>query len=120
MERMTAEPQKARLMTVLMQAWAGMALVEQAALASSNRDFPENLIISTSIAARLFTEEIGMGAIRAVEQSLGLQHFAADAQPGRMARDLSVYLRQAARDAFLQRAAEFSLGQEGNVWGVFE
>lgn len=118
--RMQAEQQRARLMSVLMQAWAGMALVERAAMASTNSDIAEDLVVSTSIAARLFTEQVGLASISAVEQSLGLQHFTATSQTGRMARDLSVYLRQAARDAFLQRAAEFALVQEDNVWGVFE
>lgn len=120
MERMQAEQQKVRLGTVLMRAWAGMALVERAALATANRDLPAEQIVSMSISSRLFTEEVGLAAITAVEQSLGLQHFAQGSQTGRMARDLSVYLRQAARDAFVQRAAEFALGQEGKSWGVFE
>ncbi|WP_324753269.1 acyl-CoA dehydrogenase [Roseovarius sp. Pro17] len=119
MDRMQAEPQKARLMPVLMRAWAGSALVERAALATIDTELATEQIVSTSISARLLTEEIALDAIRAVEQSIGLQHFAAGSQTGRMARDLAVYLRQAARDAFQQRASEHALGREGNAWGVF-
>ena len=119
MGRMQAEQQKARLMTVLARAWAGIALVERAAVAASDRNLEPEQIVSSSIAARLFTEEVGLDAIRAVEQSLGLQHFQAGAETGRMSRDLSVYLRQAARDAFLQRLAEFALENERNAWGMF-
>lgn len=118
MGRMQAEQQKARLMTVLARAWAGISLVERAAAAASDCNLEPEQIVSTSIAARLFTEEVGLDAIRAVEQSLGLQHFQARAETGRMSRDLSVYLRQAARDAFLQRSADLALGNGGNAWGV--
>lgn len=117
--RMQAEMQKARLMTVLMRVWAGMALVERAAIAAADPDHAPDEVVSLSIAARLFTEEVGLDAIRAVEQSLGLRHFAADSDTGRAARDLSVYLRQVARDAFLQRAADEALCQHGRIWGFF-
>jgi len=114
-----AAAQKARLMSVLMQGWAGMALVERAAEAAADRHIAQDDIVATSIAARLFTEEVGLDAIRAVEQRIGLRHFEAGSGTGRMARDLSVYLRQAARDAFLQRAAQTALGEDGRAWGVF-
>ncbi|OSP54402.1 hypothetical protein BV911_12905 [Pseudoruegeria sp. SK021] len=120
MDRMQAEAQKARLMSVLTRVWAGMALVERAAVAASEPDRSADQIVSTSISARLFTEEVALDAIRAVEQSLGLVHFTGTSETGRRARDLSVYLRQAARDAFLQRAAEVALGQDAALWGVFE
>ena len=119
-DRLQAEAQKARLMTVLNRAWAGMALVERAAMASVSEEIPPDDIVATSIAARLFTEELGLDAIRAVEQSIGLRHFATTSETGRMARDLSVYLRQAARDAFLMRAADVALVPDGRIWGVFE
>ncbi|MFW8637552.1 hypothetical protein [Cribrihabitans pelagius] len=105
-------------MTVLMRAWAGAALTERAAQASSDPHTPAEDIVAASIAARLTTEETGLDAIRAVEQSIGLCHFETGTGTGRMARDLAVYLRQAARDAFLQRAARHTLGQEGQAWGV--
>lgn len=117
--RMDAEAQKSRLMGVLMRAWAGMALTERAAEAAAHRHIAQDDIVATSIAARLFTEEVGLDAIRAVEQSIGLRHFAAGSETGRTARDLAVYLRQAARDAFLQRAAHTALGEDGRIWGVF-
>ncbi len=119
MDRMQAEAQQTRLMTVLMRAWAGMALTERAAQATSAEDVSSEDIVVTSIAARLFTEEVGLDAIRAVEQSIGLRHFEAGSETGRMARDLSVYLRQAARDAFLQRAAQTAVGANGRIRGVF-
>ncbi|MGK7753086.1 MULTISPECIES: acyl-CoA dehydrogenase [unclassified Roseovarius] len=118
-ERMDAEAQKARLMDVLMRAWAGMAMTERAAAASADHFVAQDDIVATSIAARLYTEEVGLDAIRAVEQSIGLQHFEVGSETGRMARDLSVYLRQVARDAFLQRAAQTALGNDGRIWGVF-
>ncbi|PVA11019.1 acyl-CoA dehydrogenase [Pelagivirga sediminicola] len=118
--RMDAEAQKTRLMGVLMRIWAGMALTERAAEAADDRHIARESIVATSIAARLFTEEVGLDAIRAVEQSIGLRHFDAGSETGRVARDLSVYLRQAARDAFLQRAAQTALGEDGRIWGVFE
>lgn len=115
--RMEAEAQQARLMAVLMRAWAGAALAERAAQASGDTSLEAEQIVTTSIAARLFTEDVGLDAIRAVEQSVGLRHFESGSETGRMARDLAVYLRQAARDAFLQRAARQALGQEGRAWG---
>lgn len=119
MGRLEAEAQLARLMPVLMQAWAGIALVERAALAGAD-DLDNETIVSTSIAARLFTEEVALDAIKAVEQSLGLQHFVQTSETGRMARDLSVYLRQVARDAFLQRAARHAFADAETTWGVFK
>lgn len=112
MGRMQAEAQQARLMAVLTRAWAGAALAERAALASVDTSLEAEQIVATSIAARIFTEEVGLDAIRAVEQSIGLRHFEAGSDTGRMARDLAVYLRQAARDAFLQRAARQALGRK--------
>ncbi|MCQ0093967.1 acyl-CoA dehydrogenase [Roseovarius sp. M141] len=117
--RMNAEAQQSRLISVLMRVWAGMALTERAADATIDREIAPEDIVATSIAARLFTEEVGLDAIRAVEQSIGLRHFEAGSETGRMARDLAVYLRQAARDAFLQRAARTAVGEDGRIWGVF-
>lgn len=116
--RMQAEAQQARLMSVLMRAWAGAALTERAAQAAGE-DIAAEQAVALSIAARLTTEEIALDSIRAVEQSIGLRHFDTASETGRMARDLAVYLRQAARDAFLQRAARHALGQDGQAWGVF-
>ncbi|MEB8386745.1 acyl-CoA dehydrogenase [Rhodobacteraceae bacterium KMM 6894] len=118
-ERMQAEAQKARLMSALMRGWAGIALTERAAQAVIDPDLLPEDIVAASITARLFTEEVALDAIRAVEQSIGLRHFEVASETGRMARDLSVYLRQAARDAFMQRAAQTALGAPGGVWGVF-
>ncbi|MEX3317123.1 acyl-CoA dehydrogenase [Sulfitobacter sp. PS-8MA] len=119
-DRLEAEAQKTRLMQVLMRVWAGMAMAERAATAAQCDSLDPERIVATSIAARLFTEEVGLEAISAVEQSLGLRHFTQSAETGRMARDLSVYLRQAARDAFLQRAAGQALAEDEGFWGVFK
>lgn len=119
MDRLDAEAQLARLMQVLMRVWAGMALVERAALASTG-DAGAETIVSNSIAARIYTEEVALETITAVEQSLGLRHFTAASETGRMARDLSVYLRQAARDALLQRTARHALSSGETIWGVFK
>lgn len=118
-DRMHAEAQQTRMMTALMRAWAGMVLTERSAQATTETGILPEDIVTSSIAARLFTEEVGLNAIRVVEQSIGLRHFEAGSQTGRMARDLSVYLRQAARDAFLQRAAQTTLGEPGKIWGMF-
>lgn len=118
--RMQAEAQKTRLMSVLMRVWAGVALTERAAAATGDREIAPDDIVATSIAARLFTEEVALEAVRAVEQSIGLRHFENNSETGRRARDLSVYLRQAGRDAFLQRAAQTALGSGDRIWGVFE
>lgn len=116
MGRLEAEAQKTRLMTALTRVWGGMALVERAARrAADPRPDPEE-VVTTSIAARLLTEEIGQEAIRVAEQCLGLAHFDAAADSGRMARDLAVYMRQAARDAFLMRAAATAFGRDGRLW----
>ena len=60
--------------------------------------------LQLSILARLETEEIGQAAIAAIERGIGLQHFDEVSDTGRIARDLAVYMRQVARDAFAQRA----------------
>lgn len=117
--RIHAEAQTARLMAIVMRAWAGMSVVERVAKASVRPGHSTERIVSLSISARLLTEEISLDAIRAVEQSLGLRHFAAGSETGRIARDLSVYTRQAARDAFLQRAGTHALGQDDAIWGIF-
>lgn len=117
--RMGADAQKTRLMSVLMRIWAAIALTERAAKAANDPHIAQDDIVATSISARLLTEEVGLDAIRAVEQSIGLRHFEAGSETGRIARDLSVYLRQAARDAFLQRAAQTALGEDGRIWGAF-
>ncbi|WCR10682.1 acyl-CoA dehydrogenase [Paracoccus stylophorae] len=116
--RLAAEAQKTRLMTALMRVWAGMALTERAAVAASDPAIAAEDAVSLSISARLFTEEAALAAIHAVEQSLGLRHFAQGSPTGRMARDLSVYLRQAARDALLQQAADHVLGRDGGIGGL--
>ena len=116
MDRMGAEAQKSRLADILMRAVAGCELVEKAAI-QSNSATPDQAV-ALSIAARLLTETVALDTIRAVEQSLGLGHFDAGSDTGRMARDLSVYLRQAARDAFLMRFADHAFADENAIWGL--
>ena len=113
--RLGAEAQVARLAPVLTRALAAGAFVRAAAEVAEgqagHRD-PERAA-ALSAQARLLTEEVGQDAVAAVERSVGLAHFDEDAPTGRIARDLATYLRQAARDAFLQRAGAWALGRPG-------
>ncbi|MCP1200860.1 acyl-CoA dehydrogenase family protein [Notoacmeibacter sp. MSK16QG-6] len=108
--RLDAEPQLARLGTITARAFGSLGLVERAARTAMQADGDPEDAVALSIFARLLTEEIAQDAIAAVERSVGLAHFDAASQTGRIARDLAVYIRQAARDAFLQRAAAQVLG----------
>jgi len=113
--RLSAEPQVARLAPVLTRALAAGAFVRCAATVAEG---PEGMAeperaASLSAQARLLTEEVGQDAIAAVERSVGLPHFDEDAPTGRIARDLATYMRQAARDALLQRAGAWALRQPG-------
>ena len=113
--RLEAEPQVVRLAPVLTRSLAAGAFVRRAALVAEG---PEGLAeperaASLSAQERLLTEEVGQDAIAAVERSVGLAHFDEDATTGRIARDLATYMRQAARDALLQRAGSWALGQAG-------
>ncbi len=109
--RLGAEQQVARLAPVLTRALAAGAFVDRAARVAEGpkgRAEPERAV-SLSAQARLLTEEVGQDAIAAVERAVGLQHFDETAQTGRIARDLATYMRQAARDALLQRAGSWAL-----------
>lgn len=109
--RLAAEAQVARLAPVLTRALAAGALVRRAARVAegaAGRAEPERAA-ALSAQARLLTEDVGQDAIAAVERSVGLAHFDEDARTGRIARDLATYMRQAARDAFLQRAGRWCL-----------
>ncbi|MFD2740085.1 acyl-CoA dehydrogenase [Sulfitobacter aestuarii] len=118
MGRMDNEAQKTRLAPVLMRALAAVELTERAALQAA--EAPADRAVALSISARLLTEEVALDTIRAVEQSLGLAHFDAGSVTGRRARDLSVYLRQVARDAFLMRFADHAFLRDGAVWELLE
>lgn len=109
-DRLGAEAQRSRFGSVAMELVTLAPLVENAACA------PHEQRTLLSIAARLRTEAAGLETIRAAEQGLGLQHFTDRSATGRMARDLSVYLRQAARDALLLRFSDHVLAEEGNLW----
>lgn len=111
--RLGAEPQISRLAPVLTRALAAGAFTIRAATVAegpSGIADPERAV-SLAAQARLLTEEIGQDAISAVERSVGLPHFDEAAPTGRIARDLATYIRQAARDALLQRAGGWALLQ---------
>ncbi len=113
--RLTAEAQVARLAPILTRALAAADFTRRSAIVAEGiegqRD-PERAA-SFSAQARLLTEEIGQDAIAATERAVGLPHFDVDAPTGRIARDLATYMRQAARDALMQRAGAWMLGQPG-------
>lgn len=112
--RLDAPPQIGRLADVMVRAMAAAALVMRAA--SAVVDGAPDDAVTLSAAARLSTEEVGLDAIRAAEQCLGLAHFAEGSETGRMARDLAVYMRQAARDALVQRVGAAAFAGDGAVW----
>jgi alkylation response protein AidB-like acyl-CoA dehydrogenase len=116
-DRLGAPAQMARLSAVSIHALGASALVTRAARAAAPGapQSPEEAA-ALSAAARLLTEETGLDAIRAAEQCVGLAHFEDGSVTGRKARDLSVYLRQAARDAFQIRVGEACFGTEGGLW----
>ncbi len=115
--RIDAPAQMSRLAEVSIRALGASALVTRAARAAAPRapQSPEEAA-TLSAAARLLTEETALDAIRAAEQCLGLAHFEDGSVTGRKARDLAVYLRQAARDAFQTRVGEAFLKEEGGPW----
>ncbi len=120
--RLEAEPQVARLAPVLTRTVAAGGLVRRAAALAegpAGRAEPERAV-SFSIQARLITEETGQDAIATVERAVGLAHFDEGAATGRIARDLATYMRQAARDALLQRAGAWALGQDGPFSALLE
>ena len=113
--RMGAEAQVARLAPVLTRALAAAEFTRRAARCAEGpegRLDPERAA-SLSAQARLLTEDVGQDAIAAAERAVGLPHFDVDAPSGRIARDLATYMRQAARDALVQRSGTWALGQEG-------
>ena len=113
--RLAAEPQVARLAPILTRALAASEFVRCAAACAegpSGQLDPERAA-SFSAQARLLAEDVGQDAIAAVERSVGLPHFDEGSTTGRIARDLATYMRQAARDALLQRAGSWALGRPG-------
>lgn len=115
--RLDTPAQMSRLTEVAIRALGASALTTQAAVAASpNRGRTTEEAVTMSAAARLLTEDVGLDAIRAAEQSLGLAHFEDGSDTGRKARDLSVYLRQAARDAFQSRVGNTMFSKEGTLW----
>ena len=113
--RLGAEAQVARLAPVLTRALAAAEFTRRAAICAEGHEGardPERAL-SLSAQARLLTEEIGQDAIAVTERAVGLPHFDMNAPTGRIARDLATYMRQAARDALMQRAGAWTLGQPG-------
>lgn len=112
-----ADAQIARLAPLLARAMAAFGLVERAAETAegpAGRADPDRAV-ALSIQARLLTEDLAQDAIAAVERSVGLRHFERTSATGRIARDLATYCRQAARDAFEQRAARIVLARPGRL-----
>ncbi len=118
LDRMEAEAQLARLTPPLMRALAAETFVVRAASFAEGRDIRNRREqgVALSASARLLTEEIAQQAIVAVEQSVGLTHFDAQSETGRIAADLAVYLRQAARDALLLRVGAHAFNRHSSVW----
>ncbi|UWQ19969.1 acyl-CoA dehydrogenase [Jannaschia sp. W003] len=113
MGRMDADAQVARLAPLVARAMAAFGLVERAAeteMCPGGTNDPDRAVM-LSIQARLLTEDLAQDAVAATERAIGLQHFAAGCETGRRARDLATYCRQAARDAFEQRAGRIALGR---------
>ena len=113
--RLGAEAQVARLAPVLTRALAAAEFTRRAANCAEGPEGqlePERAA-SLSAQARLLTEDIGQDAIAATERAVGLPHFDVDSPTGRIARDLATYMRQAARDALVQRSGTWALGQTG-------
>jgi alkylation response protein AidB-like acyl-CoA dehydrogenase len=119
-DRLAAPAQMARLSNVAIRALGASALVTRAAIAAAPGavQTPDQSA-AISAAARLLTEEVALDAIRTVEQCLGLGHFEESSATSRQARDLAVYLRQAARDAFQTRVGEACFAQEDRLWTLF-
>ena len=112
---MEADAQVARLGPLIGRAMAAFGLVERAAAVADGPcgEADPDRAVTLSIQSRLLTEELAQDAIAAVERCVGLTHFADGAGTGRRARDLATYCRQAARDAFEQRAGRIALGRPG-------
>ncbi|MCR8826689.1 hypothetical protein [Pseudosulfitobacter koreensis] len=121
-DRMEAEAQLIRLTPPLMRALGAEGLVIRAARFAEGREIHEHKDrgVALSASARLLTEEIAQAAIVAVEQSVGLVHFDDQSETGRIAADLSVYLRQAARDALLLRVGQHAFNADASVWEMLQ
>ncbi len=115
--RLEAPAQMGRLSACAIRAFGASALTTQAARAGlPGAHHAPSEVAAIAAAARLLTEEVALDAIRTVEQCLGLAHFEDGSATGRKARDLAVYLRQAARDAYQTRVGEACFEREGSLW----
>lgn len=119
--RLDAEAQVARLAPLIGRALAAFGLVERAATVASGvagSNDPDRAV-ALSVRARLLTEDLAQDAVAAVERAIGLAHFATGSETGRIARDLSTYCRQAARDALDQRSGRLLLTRVGPLSGLW-
>ena len=119
LDRLKAEAQMIRLTPLAIRAVAAEGLVTRAAVFAQSdaaQARPERAV-ALSASARLLTEELALQTITASEQSLGLIHFDSGSESGRMARDLAVYVRQAARDALVLRVGAHVFNA-GTLWDV--
>ncbi|WP_308916637.1 acyl-CoA dehydrogenase [Jannaschia sp. LMIT008] len=119
--RLGADAQVARLSPLVARAMAACGLVERAAAVADGPagTADPDRAVALSLQARLLTEDLAQDAVAGVERSVGLAHFAEGSQTGRIARDLATYCRQAARDAFEQRAGTIALGWHGPLSGLW-
>lgn len=119
LDRLEAEAQLIRLTPLAMRALAAEGLVTRAAEFAQSEAAQTNpeRAVALSASARLLTEDLGLQTIAASEQSLGLIHFNKGSESGRMARDLAVYLRQAARDALVVRVGAHVFGAQ-SIWDI--
>ena len=118
-DRLEADAQLTRLTPLAIRALAADELVKRSAEFAESRMAQINpeRAVALSASARLLTEELGLQAITATEQSLGLIHFDKGSESGRMARDLAVYLRQAARDALVLRVGAHVFSAH-SIWDI--
>jgi len=107
--RDTDPHQGARIGRTAGLAFAARALVERVALEVETADPNDPMAIDRAVAlalgARESIEDGAVETIRLVERSLGMAAFERGQRMERLRRDLGLYLRQAAPDAKLARAA---------------
>lgn len=121
-DRLDSDAQVIRLAASLYRAQACIDLVTRAAEfcdSKSARDEPERAV-ALSLYARLMSADLAQTALVAAECSLGLSHFAERSDSGRIARDLSTYIRQISPDAFIQRSCRYVLESPCKLARFFE
>ena len=90
-------------------AYGARAVVERAALAVEGADPDDDVevrrAVTSALLARELVEDNAVALLAIVERALGMGAFARGSRVERLRRDLGLYLRQAAPDAKLARAA---------------